>query len=458
MGIYISFGGINLKSLKYILLMSVSNVLNIYIYGFTYIECFYPMNIYRIIYEGFFGEDKNKDFTNHRVFDPFFSYLGIIILSFFFVKDKNESNIEDEKQIKHDADRTKSFVNYKLIYNRKREYLKNVRGIIHYILIIILWIIEENLLLIYVDIFQDLDFWFFELIFVSIIHSRIFQTKIYSHQKLGVAISVIVGSILKIYSISLTLIYGDTHVFYNKYRPLITFALFYFLLITLRSYVNTEIKFFLDIKYISQRILLISYGIAGVILCLFTAIFTSYVSCPDVLVGYVCKKEHDNKFYYDEMHNYYESGKNFLVRLIVIVLGMITFFSYMYHYTLVIKFYTPVHVIFSFPIHFFLEKTFLLILSGIFFRDDLFQEQQQWKKFLLDETGDIAAITGFLIYLEMIELHFCNLDFNIKRKIIERGEKDYVNTFLPTIIPLQDKLEEDDDLDDDKGYTSPFKF
>jgi hypothetical protein len=226
----------------------------------------------------------------------------------------------------------------------------------------------------------------------------------------------------------------------------------------LRSYVNTEIKFFLDIKYISQRILLISYGIAGVILCLFTAIFTSYVSCPDVLVGYVCKKEHDNKFYYDEMHNYYESGKNFLVRLIVIVLGMITFFSYMYHYTLVIKFYTPVHVIFSFPIHFFLEKTFLLILSGIFFRDDLFQEQQQWKKFLLDETGDIAAITGFLIYLEMIELHFCNLDFNIKRKIIERGEKDYVNTFLPTIIPLQDKLEEDDDLDDDKGYTSPFKF
>ena len=63
------------------------------------------------------------------------------------------------------------------------------------------------------------------------------------------------------------------------------------------------------------------------------------------MVGYVCKKEHDNKFYYDEMH----TGKNFLVRLIVIVLGMITFFSYMYHYTLVIKFYTPVHVIFSFP-------------------------------------------------------------------------------------------------------------
>ena len=447
---YISFGGINLKSLKYILLMSVSNVLNMYIYGFTYIECFYPMNIYRIIYEAIFGENKNKDFTNHRVFDPLFSYLGIIIIAYFLPKDKSESNADDEEPVKHDLKTHENNISIKLIYYEKKKYLKNVRGILYYILIITLWIIEENLLLIYVDIFQDLDFWFFELIFVSIIHSKIFQIKIYSHQKLGVAISVIVGSILKIYSISLTLLYGDTKVFYNKYRPLITFALFYFLLITLRSYVNTEIKIFLDIKYISQRVLLISYGIAGAVLCFFAAIFTSSVSCPDALVGYVCKKEHDNKFYYDDIRNYYESINNFLVRLIVIVLGMITFFSYMYFYTLVIKFYTPVHVIFSFPIKFFLEKTFLLILSALFFIDQLFREQQQWKKFLLDETGDIVAITGFLIYLEMIELHFCKLDFNIRRKIMERGEKDYVNSFLPMAIPLQDIFEEDDDSDDEK--------
>ena len=449
---HISFSGINLKSLKYILLMSVSNVLNIFIYGFIYIECFYPMNIYRILYEAILGENKNKDYSNHRVIDPFFSYLGIIILVFFFVKDKNVSDKEEnekEKQITPQYSPNKNYVHIQIVYYRKKEYLKSAKGLIYYIFIIVLWVIEDNLLLIYVDIFQDLDFWFFELIFISLIHSKIFHTTIFSHQKLGIAISVIVGSLLKIYSICLTLLKGNTDVFYNKYRPLIAFAIFYFLLITARSYVNTEIKTFLDIKYISQRILLISYGIAGALLCFFTSIFTSSVSCPEVLKGYVCKKEHDGKFYFDEINNYFESGKNFLVRLIIIGLGMITFFSYIYYYTLIIKFYTPVHVIFAFPIQFFLEKTFLLIFSAIFFRDQLFQKENQWRKFLLDETGDIAAITGFLLYLEMIELHFCNLDFNIKREIIKRGQEDYIGAFsvIPTDSPIQEIIEDDNSSD-----------
>ena len=89
----ISFSGINLISLKYNLLMSVSAVLNIFVYGFIYIECFYPMNIYKILYEAFFGENKNKDYSNHRAIEPFFSYLGVIILSFLLVKDKNVTNI-----------------------------------------------------------------------------------------------------------------------------------------------------------------------------------------------------------------------------------------------------------------------------------------------------------------------------------------------------------------------------
>ena len=51
-----------------------------------------------------------------------------------------------------------------------------------FIAILILWVAEENLLLIYVDIFQDIDFWFFELIFISLIFPKHFFFKIYSHQ------------------------------------------------------------------------------------------------------------------------------------------------------------------------------------------------------------------------------------------------------------------------------------
>ena len=85
------------------------------------------------------------------------------------------------------------------------------------------------------------------------------------------------------------------------------------------------------------------------------------------------------------------------------------------------------HVIFSFPIQFFLEKTFLLIFSASFFIDDLFTQEIQVSKFLLDISGDIFSIIGFLIYLEIIELHFCNLDFDLKKNIMKRSENEIVD-------------------------------
>ena len=449
MGKFLSLGAMYFKSFKYNLLMSISIILHIFIYGFIYIKCFYPMNIYRILYEWIIDKGKNKDFSNHRVFDPFFSYFGVIILTYFFVKDKKEINKENEKDsITEDNDLNKIY-SLDLIEYNNRDYLKEWKGFIYYTLILILWILEENLLNIYVDIFQDLDFWFFELIFVSLIHSKLFMIKIFSHQKLGVAISIIIGSLLKIYSISLSLISDNTDIFYVKYKPLISFAFIYLILITSRSYVNTQIKAFLDIKYISQRILLLSYGIAGTIISFIIGIFINFITCSSDLENFVCKKTYNGKLYYDEIHDYYESGKNMLVRIIVIIIDIFPYFLYIYFYTLIIKYYTPIHVIFSFPIQFFLEKAFLLIFSVLFFREDLFQGDNHIKKFLLDITGDIFAIFGFLIYLEMIELNFCNLDLNLRKNIIKRGEKDYKDSIIPFIKYEQDGLNDTNIFDDE---------
>ena len=117
-----------------------------------------------------------------------------------------------------------------------------------------------------------------------------------------------------------------------------------------------------------------------------------------------------------------------LVRLIVIILGAITFFFNKYYCIMIIKYYTPIHVIFSYPVQFFIEKTFLLIFTAIFFPDELFTKQNQLKKFLLNESGDIASILGLLIYLEMIELNFCGLNYNLKKNIIIRGKDEYKNS------------------------------
>ena len=451
---FISLGKLN-KSLLFIILMSVSNVLNGYIYGFTYIDCFYPMNIYKFLYNWIIDNNKT-DFPRHRVFDPLFSYIGVIILSFFFIKDGEEKEKDKEKD-KENIEENESRNNSRivLIFRKKKGYLKDIRGLIYYILIIILWIVEENLLIIYLDIFKDLDFWFFELLCISVIYPRTFVLKIYSHQKLGMAISIIVGSFLKIYSITLTFTSGETNNFYSTNKSLISFVICYFALIILRSYVNTEIKVFLDLKYISQRVLLISYGIAGSFMCLFMGIFTSNVSCSKELENYVCNMTYDGKYYYDNFFNYYESGKNMLVRLIVILLGLLTYFSYVNYCTLIIKILTPIHVIFSFPIQFFIEKTFLLIFTAIFFIERLFNGENLSKRFLSDIFGDIASIIGFLIYFDIIELNFCGLNFNLKKNIMERSETEYFESFMPEdSIGLNNSNTTEDDiteLDDKNG-------
>ena len=47
--------------------------------------------------------------------------------------------------------------------------------------------------------------------------------------------------------------------------------------------------------------------------------------------------------------------------------------------------------------------------------------------FFVDLSGDLLSLLGFLVYLEIIVLHFCKLDYNIKENIMRRGKKDYTN-------------------------------
>ena len=400
--------------------MSVFMVLNQYLYGFVYIDCFYPMNIYKSLYTAII-DDKKTDFPNHRIFDPLFSYLGVIVLSFCIAKEKNEK-IRDSK-------RKNSALSINLIHEDLSTSIDNKNCLSIFIKVLILWIIEENLLIIYVDIFQDLDFWFFELIIVSYIFSRNFIFKIYSHQKLGMAISIGIGSLLKIYNITMSITSiknEEDNNLYQKYPALCILALFYFVLIYMRSYVNTKLKALMDLKFVSHRALFLCYGLVGFTICVLTGILTSLIPCFDSDNNkFVCKITSRDRKFFDEFLNYYESGKNFLVRLIIIVLGAVTFFFNKYYCTMIIKFYTPIHVIFSFPVQYFIEKNFLLIFTSIFFSNDLFTKENQLQKFLLDVFGDVASIIGFLIYLEIIELNFCGFNYNLAKNIINRGEDDY---------------------------------
>ena len=64
--------------------------------------------------------------------------------------------------------------------------------------------------------------------------------------------------------------------------------------------------------------------------------------------------------------------------------------------------------------------------------------------FLLDQSNKIIVIFGLLIYLEIIELKCCKLNYDLKKNIINRGIKDYIS---PNIELLEDDI--DDKIEND---------
>ena len=57
-----------------------------------------------------------------------------------------------------------------------------------------------------------------------------------------------------------------------------------------------------------------------------------------------------------------------------------------------------------------------------------FSEEEDYKipltQFLLVVIGNTLAFIGFLVYFEIIELNFWGLNYNLRRKIIERSIED----------------------------------
>ena len=195
------------------------------------------------------------------------------------------------------------------------------------------------------------------------------------------------------------------------------------------------------------------YSIIGIIICTITCIFTTFLKCEEVeqespsdIYDYICKvKDEDKrnkniKKYYDNFSIFFRlNGKKTFLELLIIP-QILFFYINKYYYILIIKHLTPVHAILSFPAYYLLKKILLIINTLIYnhtFFDNVKQENYKVEKFLLDSFGDITSILGLLIYLEIIELNFCNFNYDLRKKIIKRGEIE--------LFYISDQEEEDEE-------------
>ena len=413
MGKFISFGKLNKYSI-YILVSVVFLICNKVLYGYNHNNSFEEVKLF-----------NNYAFSKHILIHYIFSYFGTFLLGIIFYKIHIYKNKSSNKDSKVKNKRSNSGI--KLIYNRNNLFYNSDNLPLHILLIIFLWVLEEHLIDIYSSILKDLDFWMIEL---------------YSHQRFVFYLNII-PCIFKIITIILSFVKERNENIKNKKlyteNPLYLFGIiFYFIFIILRSYVNTKIKWLMDSKYISIAKLIIIYGFIGTIFSSIACTITTFVNCPSSKNIGLCKVEldttNDNNNiklkYYDNFYIYFNKFENInkIEEIVVIIIGFVTFFFNKYYSLLIIKYLTPVYIIFSFPM-FFLFKKIILIFNTLIRIKAFFKENEVYDntKFFLDISGDIIAIIGFLIYLEIIILNFWNLDYNVKLNIIKRGIEDSKN-------------------------------
>ena len=127
-------------------------------------------------------------------------------------------------------------------------------------------------------------------------------------------------------------------------------------------------------------------------------------------------------------------AENYL-KIILIIVGVITYFGYKYFYVLMIKKYNPVFVLFCNPIIFFLEKIILMI-NTLIKNHSLFIEPNNKTdtnisshkiNFWIDISNDIIVVIGLLIYLEVFIINCYGLNHNVKINIEDRGIDNYRN-------------------------------
>ena len=464
MGKYISFGKFN-KNFYYIILTFFFDLINDFLYGFNYLDIFTDVKII---------DTKAQDyFSWHHFIHQIFNYFGTFIFAILFYKyEISSSRSENERE---------SFnpINQQiiLIHNNAEDFQTNNYNFFILIIIIILMIVVEELLVIYLYSLKDLDFWMVELIAITSFNSKMFQIQIYEHQKFAIYLSSI-PCLLKLTTIILSLFddnKGNMRVLYIDHKELIPIGIIaYLILIILRSYINAKTKWFMDLKYISPSQLLIYFGLIGTIISIIISIVSTFIKCNNNfneydIFDYICRIPFNDtinstndkflesfSFYFKtfagEMNDNF-SSLDILDEIIIIIAGMVTFFLEKYFSILVIKYLTPVHLIFSFPIFYFFQKLVLIIYNWIRF-DLTIKSKIKFilPKFILDMTGDFLSFFGFLIYLEMIELKFGNLHYNTKKYIIKRSFDESYG--IEQNAPILNNNNEEEEVEDESDSSA----
>ena len=98
------------------------------------------------------------------------------------------------------------------------------------------------------------------------------------------------------------------------------------------------------------------------------------------------------------------------------------------------------------------NNVYYIISELISFLLNLSSEGLAIIQFILAELSEFFAISGYMIYLEILELNFCGLNENLRKRIIEKGEKEFKQLKENISEEENDEDNQSADLNNSKNY------
>ena len=145
---------------------------------------------------------------------------------------------------------------------------------------------------------------------------------------------------------------------------------------------------------------------------------------------------------YKKIFNYFFNNFISNIKKLITPLYLVTSFCGFFCELLIIYYLNPLYVLVRGNLYYCIQK-FIFILINL----ENYQNYISTEQLFILQSSEIIALLGYSVYLEIIELRFCGLDKDLKRKIIERGERETIHKSIENNID-----ENNNDFDFDESF------
>jgi hypothetical protein len=441
----IGFGNCS-ASYLYIAGASIFGLIQDYLLSLSDIKKKYEYNIFGI----------KTVLKSHKLIRVLYGYISYILFGFlfFFISLKKKAREENEED--KDKKKEKISLNPKLHNKLIVGNLSFSKTTLYELLFVtgLFTLIKVVRKIIAFYKVNDLDFWIFNIVFVSIYMHKYFGNKMYKHQKYSLYL-IFCSNICLLFIAAGFSKDGKSKTIYQEHTwECIFIVLTYIILSWISSATKVATKKLMDFNYISPYRIIFFIGIFGSVFTLISLLFTSNIKCSNTSPYCKIKDTTNNRkyldslpLYFSELSNVHKNGNNKAFYLEIFLVTPLYLFFYFLEFAcqiLIILYLNPNYILIGDCLYYGTTK-----LIGYTIRGEYTKE-----KFCVEYIAEMLALMGYTVYLEIVELKFCGLDEDLKKNIIKRSIRE---TLMKDIdMNLLDNLsdDEDDDVDERKKSLS----